>query len=74
MAVLPIAELSSNAWVLAVLSVVLLARSIIRHRFMHKMLTAALDGTKPADRPKIILAMRGLIGRGGPSEPPDDKE
>lgn len=52
----------------------MLAIGTIVHQIVRLMMfKAALRNSKPAERPQIIKAMRGLIGRGLPSRP-DDKE
>jgi hypothetical protein len=52
----------------------MVVRSIVKERIALRMFIKAIEDTEPGERPKIIRAMRGLIGRGRPSEPSDDKE
>lgn len=66
---LSILEHTSNAWALAILAIGLMVHPLVKLM----MFKAAIRNSKPAERPKIIHAMRGLIGRGAPSQP-DDKE
>lgn len=66
---LSVLEHASNAWILAVLAIGLMVRQIVKLM----MFKAAIKNSEPAERPRIIHAMRGLIGRGGPSQS-DDKE
>lgn len=71
---LSVVDLTSNAWIFAIFLAAMLVRLIIKDRIALRMFNKALEDTEPAERPKIIHAMRGLIGRNMPSQPPDDKE
>ncbi|MGW7535833.1 hypothetical protein [Amycolatopsis sp. NPDC054798] len=62
-------EHTSNAWILIALTAGLIVRQVVKLM----MFRAAIKNSRPAERAKIILAMRGLIGRGTSSRP-DDKD
>ncbi|MFD5249481.1 hypothetical protein ACFWIW_33375 [Amycolatopsis sp. NPDC058340] len=64
-----ILEHATNAWAIIIPVIGLIVHQLIRLM----MFKAAIKNSKPAERPKIILAMRGLIGRRSTSQL-DDKE
>ncbi|MEU0790664.1 hypothetical protein ABZ342_11400 [Amycolatopsis sp. NPDC005961] len=66
---LSVLEHPSSGWVLAMLAIGTVVHQIVRLM----MFKAAIRNSKPAERPQIIKAMRGLIGRGLSSRT-DDKE
>lgn len=66
---LSVLEHTSSIWVLAMLAIGTIVHQVVRLM----MFKAAIRNSKPAERPQIIKAMRGLIGRGLPSRP-EDKE
>jgi hypothetical protein len=67
--VLSVLEHTSSVWALAVVVLGTAVHQLVKLL----MLKAALRNSKPAERPPIINAMRGLFGRGGSSQT-DDKE
>ncbi|MFI5557708.1 hypothetical protein ACIA2T_00390 [Amycolatopsis japonica] len=62
-------EHAANAWTIIIPVIGLIVHQLIRLM----MFKAAIKNSKPAERPKIILAMRGLIGRRSTAQL-DDKE
>jgi hypothetical protein len=62
-------ESTSNPWLFGALAGALVVRQVVKLM----MFKAALRNSNPAERPKIIHAMRGLIGR-GTSARSEDKE
>lgn len=70
---LSIVELAADAWIPAVFVLALVVRLIVRDRIALRMFTKAMEDTTPAERPDIIHALRGLIGRGTPPRQPDDE-
>lgn len=69
-----VVDLTSNAWIFGVFVIAMVVRLIVKDRIALRMFNKALEGTDPAERPEIIHEMRGLIGRGTPSQPSSDKE
>ena len=66
---LALLERASSGWVLAVVAIGLIVRQVVK--FM--MFRTALKNSSPGERPQIIDAMRGLIGRAAPVKH-EDKE
>jgi hypothetical protein len=67
--VLSVLEHTSSVWALAVV----VLGTIVHQLVKLLMFKAALRNSKPAERPPIINALRGLLGRGAPSQT-DDKD
>lgn len=64
---------AGNVWLLAVLAAATVTRLILKDRIAMRMFTKAIENSTPAERPKIIQAMRGLIGQNPPSRAPDEE-
>ncbi|WP_206788712.1 hypothetical protein [Amycolatopsis sp. MtRt-6] len=62
---LSVLEHSSSVWVLAVVVLGTIVRQLVRLL----MFKAALRNSKPAERPAIITALCGLLGRGALRKP-----